>query len=166
MSEDPVSRIRQLEALLAAGTNSATLRFALASAHSASGNVARALEHGRAAVDLDSDYSAAWRLLGKLYAAAGQPASAMESYRRYLNETPDGFYIVGHTDDTGSLMSNLELSNARAAAVKEALVSEHGIAADSLETRGVGPLAPVSNNTDQAGRALNRRVEIVQRLER
>lgn len=93
-----------------------------------------------------------------------ESAAALGIIASYLNETPGGFYIVGHTDDTGLLASNLELSNNRAAAVKDALVSEHGISADRLETRGVGPLAPVSNNTGQAGRALNRRVEIVQRL--
>lgn len=91
-------------------------------------------------------------------------ADALRVIASYLDETPGGFYIVGHTDDTGALASNLELSNARAAAVKDALVSEHGISAGRLETRGVGPLAPVSSNTGQAGRALNRRVEIVQRL--
>jgi outer membrane protein OmpA-like peptidoglycan-associated protein len=93
-----------------------------------------------------------------------ESADALGIVASYLNETPGRFYIVGHTDDTGSLASNLELSNDRAAAVKSALVSEHGISADRLETRGVGPLSPVSNNTGQAGRALNRRVEIVQSL--
>jgi outer membrane protein OmpA-like peptidoglycan-associated protein len=48
--------------------------------------------------------------------------------------------------------------------VKEALVGKHGIDAARLETRGVGPLSPVSINTDETGRALNRRVEIVRRL--
>lgn len=95
-----------------------------------------------------------------------ESADALGIIASYLNETSGGFYIVGHTDDTGSLASNIELSDDRAAAVKDALVSVHGIAADRLETRGVGPLAPVSNNTGEAGRALNRRVEIVQRLAR
>jgi outer membrane protein OmpA-like peptidoglycan-associated protein len=93
-----------------------------------------------------------------------ESANALGVIATYLNETFGGFYVVGHTDDTGSLASNLELSNARAAAVVEALVMQHGIAGDRLEARGVGPLAPVSNNTGQAGRTLNRRVEIVQRL--
>jgi outer membrane protein OmpA-like peptidoglycan-associated protein len=94
-----------------------------------------------------------------------ESADALDVIAEYLGETPGGFYIVGHTDDTGSLTSNLELSDARAAAVKDALVSEHDVSADRLETRGVGPLAPISNNAGEAGRALNRRVEIVQRLE-
>ena len=93
-----------------------------------------------------------------------ESASALNIIASYLNESSGGFYIVGHTDDTGSLTSNLELSNARAGAVRQALVTQHGIPADRLEASGVGPLAPVSTNTGPAGRALNRRVEIVQRL--
>jgi outer membrane protein OmpA-like peptidoglycan-associated protein len=79
-------------------------------------------------------------------------------------ETSGGFYIVGHTDDTGSLDGNMRLSDARAAVVQQALVETHGVEPSRLETRGVGPLAPVSSNTGEAGRGLNRRVEIVQRL--
>ncbi len=93
-----------------------------------------------------------------------QSAEALAVISSYLNETSGGFYIVGHTDDTGTLESNLKLSEERAASVKRALVSDHGIDATRLETSGVGPLAPVSNNTGEEGRTLNRRVEIVQRL--
>ena len=82
-----------------------------------------------------------------------------------MNEAVGGFYIVGHTDDTGMLAGNLSLSERRAAAVKRALVADFGVVGDRLETRGVGPLVPVSTNTAESGRALNRRVEIVQRLE-
>lgn len=91
-------------------------------------------------------------------------ADALAVIAEYLDETSGDFYIVGHTDDTGSLDDNMRLSDARAAAVKDALVQTHGVDASRLETRGVGPLAPVSANTDDAGRRLNRRVEIVQRL--
>lgn len=94
-----------------------------------------------------------------------ESASALSIIADYLGETTGHFYIVGHTDDTGSLPGNIELSNNRAAAVVEALVAEHGIVAERLEARGVGPLSPVSNNTGPAGRGLNRRVEIVQRLQ-
>ena len=91
-------------------------------------------------------------------------AESLGVIARYLNEAPGGFYIVGHTDDTGSLETNRALSEQRAVAVKEALVTEHGIDASRLEASGVGPLAPVSTNIGEPGRALNRRVEIVQRL--
>ena len=72
-------------------------------------------------------------------------------------------YIVGHTDIVGSLAHNMRLSEARAAAVVEALVAEHGIARDRLAPGGVGPLAPVAPNDTEAGRALNRRVELVKK---
>lgn len=93
-----------------------------------------------------------------------ESAGALTVIATYLSEAPGGFYIVGHTDDTGSLEANMTLSAERAAAVRRALVDEHGVDPGRLETRGVGPLAPVSTNTGDAGRALNRRVEIVQRL--
>jgi len=93
-----------------------------------------------------------------------ESAAALGVIAAFLGESGGGFYIVGHTDDTGTLSHNLTLSEQRAAAVKAALVNEYGVAAARLEARGVGPLAPVSTNTGEAGRALNRRVEIVQRL--
>lgn len=70
-------------------------------------------------------------------------------------------YIVGHTDSVASLESNLKLSQARADAVAQALIGEHGIAAARLSARGVGPLAPVASNDAEDGRAKNRRVELV-----
>jgi outer membrane protein OmpA-like peptidoglycan-associated protein len=70
-------------------------------------------------------------------------------------------YVVGHTDNVAALDSNLKLSQARAEAVMQALVSQHGIAAARLAARGVGPLAPVASNDNDEGRAKNRRVELV-----
>ena len=89
---------------------------------------------------------------------SGKNLSAYERNRLFLNRNGSEFVDA-------SFASNVELSNNRAAAVRDALVSQYGISADRLEAAGVGPLSPVSNNTGQAGRALNRRVEIVQRLE-
>ncbi len=71
--------------------------------------------------------------------------------------------IVGHTDNQGSMEYNLGLSARRAEAVRDALVSQHGIAADRMTHAGAGFLAPVATNTTEAGRALNRRVEIIAR---
>ena len=60
--------------------------------------------------------------------------------------------IVGHTDMVGDAASNLKLSQARAQAVINALVSKHGIAAGRLVAFGNGPYAPVaSNKTDEGG---------------
>ena len=72
-------------------------------------------------------------------------------------------FVVGHTDNAGALDYNQSLSAQRAAAVVAALVSDHGIDADRLTPVGVGPVAPKASNDDDAGRALNRRVEIVRR---
>ncbi len=72
-------------------------------------------------------------------------------------------FIVGHTDMQGSSELNQKLSQDRAAAVVAALVKEHGIKADRLAPAGVGPLAPVASNANEAGRAKNRRVEMVLR---
>jgi OOP family OmpA-OmpF porin len=69
--------------------------------------------------------------------------------------------VVGHTDMTGALEANMKLSRARAEAVVQALVSQHGVAAARLEGHGVGPLAPVATNDTEAGKAKNRRVELV-----
>ncbi len=67
--------------------------------------------------------------------------------------------IVGHTDIIGSVESNLALSDARAASVKQYLV-EKGVAADRITTEGKGSSQPIAENKTVAGRAKNRRVEI------
>jgi outer membrane protein OmpA-like peptidoglycan-associated protein len=69
--------------------------------------------------------------------------------------------IEGHTDNVGSPAGNLTLSEARAAAVKAALVSEYAIDAGRIATKGLGDTQPSVPNTTAAGRAQNRRVEIV-----
>jgi outer membrane protein OmpA-like peptidoglycan-associated protein len=70
-------------------------------------------------------------------------------------------YVVGHTDNVGGLESNMRLSQGRAEAVVKSLVSGHGIAPARLKAFGNGPYAPVSTNETEAGRAKNRRVELV-----
>lgn len=71
------------------------------------------------------------------------------------------FLIVGHTDNQGGFEHNQGLSQRRATAVTKALTSQHGVAAGSVIAVGVGMAAPIAPNTDDAGRAKNRRVEIV-----
>lgn len=70
-------------------------------------------------------------------------------------------YIVGHTDNTGTLEANMLLSQQRANAVVQALIRDHGISAARLNAFGNGPYAPVSTNGTEEGKAKNRRVEIV-----
>src|SRR5688572_2859253 len=69
--------------------------------------------------------------------------------------------IEGHTDNVGAPATNLALSDARAAAVKAALVAEYGAAGDRITTKGLGDTKPTVPNATANGRAQNRRVEIV-----
>jgi outer membrane protein OmpA-like peptidoglycan-associated protein len=69
--------------------------------------------------------------------------------------------IEGHTDNVGSPAANLSLSEARAAAVKTALVGEFGVDGTRITTKGLGDTKPSVPNATSAGRAQNRRVEVV-----
>lgn len=70
--------------------------------------------------------------------------------------------IQGHTDSIGSDQANLQISRARARAVRLYLVSEFpAIGADRLEAVGRGESEPVASNGTSEGRAENRRVEFV-----
>jgi len=70
-------------------------------------------------------------------------------------------YIVGHTDSTGNLAHNLDLSQRRAEAVVAALAKDYHIAPTRLLAKGMASFAPVASNDDESGRARNRRVELV-----
>lgn len=70
-------------------------------------------------------------------------------------------YVVGHTDNTGTFDANMKLSVDRAAAVVNALVSQFSISTARLKACGDGPTSPVATNDTEAGKALNRRVELV-----
>ncbi|WP_431823467.1 DUF4892 domain-containing protein [Burkholderia sp. F1] len=71
-------------------------------------------------------------------------------------------YIVGHTDNQGAFARNADLSQKRAEAVAQALATTYRIAPARLVAKGVASLSPVASNGDDAGRAQNRRVELVQ----
>jgi outer membrane protein OmpA-like peptidoglycan-associated protein len=68
--------------------------------------------------------------------------------------------VEGNTDNIGGDAYNLDLSKRRAAAVKEALVTQYHIAADRLSTNGFGASHPIETNDTLEGRARNRRVEL------
>jgi outer membrane protein OmpA-like peptidoglycan-associated protein len=70
-------------------------------------------------------------------------------------------YVVGHTDNVGGLDYNMKLSQQRAEAVVKELISKYKITPDRLKANGVGPLAPVTSNDTEEGKAKNRRVELV-----
>jgi len=69
--------------------------------------------------------------------------------------------IEGHTDNVGTDAYNQDLSTRRATAVKDALVSELKVAAGRVTTAGFGETRPRETNETIAGRARNRRVELV-----
>ena len=91
-----------------------------------------------------------------------ESAAALSEIARMLAASPAlTVHVVGHTDNVGPLAQNLDLSKRRAQAVVTALTTTHKVAAARLRADGVGPLAPVASNDTDAGRAKNRRVELV-----
>jgi outer membrane protein OmpA-like peptidoglycan-associated protein len=68
--------------------------------------------------------------------------------------------IEGHTDSQGEAAANQHLSQQRANAVRDALAAA-GVSRGRLQAVGRGEEAPVADNLDAAGRARNRRVEII-----
>ncbi|MEW8549818.1 MAG: OmpA family protein [Candidatus Thiodiazotropha endolucinida] len=95
-----------------------------------------------------------------------KPASkpTLDEVSRLLHENADlKILVVGHTDNAGELAYNVLLSQRRAQAVINALVNSYGIDAGRLHAFGAGMYAPVASNSSEKGRALNRRVELVER---
>lgn len=82
-----------------------------------------------------------------------QVASILQRYPRTYIE------IVGHTDSVGSESMNQELSESRAKAVADVLVS-NGVSPSRIVTRGAGELRPIADNGTPEGRARNRRVDL------
>jgi len=93
-----------------------------------------------------------------------QSREALAEIAKLLTKQPSlKLFVVGHTDNQGTLEYNLKLSRARAASVVEYLKSKHGIAAARLEAHGLAFLAPIASNASDDGRQKNRRVELVER---
>jgi outer membrane protein OmpA-like peptidoglycan-associated protein len=86
---------------------------------------------------------------------------SVEKLATFLKAYPQRTALVeGFTDSTGSDATNLALSARRAEAVQSALVNL-GVARDRVAAKGYGEAFPVATNDNNAGRQLNRRVEIV-----
>ena len=78
----------------------------------------------------------------------------------WLNENPKlNVEISGHTDGKGTQEYNQKLSESRAKAVYDYFV-EHGVKADRLSYKGYGKMNPIADNSTEAGRKKNRRVEL------
>lgn len=77
-----------------------------------------------------------------------------------LKGTQRTILVEGHTDSTGKPETNMKLSQARAETVRKYLV-DGGIPADQIRAQGIGQDRPVADNKTSAGRAKNRRVEVI-----
>ncbi len=105
--------------------------------------------------------------LGDVLFASGQ-AQLVEGGRSSLEEVVDllqtepdkKIRVEGHTDSLGEAEANLQLSEQRAQAVREALISL-GVSADRVTALGMGEDFPIASNEDEVGRAQNRRVDVI-----
>lgn len=85
--------------------------------------------------------------------------TVLNSVAAILQEDPTvAFEVGGHTDDVGPEHSNWVLSEQRAKAVVEYLIST-GIAAERLAPKGYGASRPIAESTTEEGRVQNRRIE-------
>jgi len=91
-----------------------------------------------------------------------QSAGVLKEIAAVLNENPQlKVKIVGHTDSDGDNAKNLQLSEQRAMAIKNALVNDFNVNEDVLSAEGKGETQPSDPNTTIAGKANNRRVEFI-----
>lgn len=92
----------------------------------------------------------------------GSSAALMRKVQQALALFPDASVLIeGHTDANGSDSANLILSQDRADAVKQYLVSQFGANAEKVSSIGYGEARPVATNETAAGRARNRRIDLV-----
>ena len=113
-----------------------------------------------------TDQGELFTLAGEAFASGqasltANAAASIKALGIYLAALPGGaVQIVGHTDSQGDDAANLALSERRAQQVRAALAAA-GVARDRLTAQGAGETRPVADNTTAAGRAKNRRVEIL-----
>ena len=89
-----------------------------------------------------------------------QLRSVLDPFANSLRDDPSArVAVIGHTDNTGSDAINNPLSVDRARSVRDYLTTR-GISGARVETAGRGEREPVADNSSEAGRAKNRRVEI------
>jgi len=98
---------------------------------------------------------------GKADVKPESEATLKEIARLLQSDAKLRLYVVGHTDNQGTLEGNMDLSMRRANAVIQALSGKYAVAPARLKALGDGPSAPVASNDSEDGRARNRRVELV-----
>jgi outer membrane protein OmpA-like peptidoglycan-associated protein len=87
---------------------------------------------------------------------------SLDEVAKLLRQTPKlDVYVVGHTDNQGTFAHNLELAQKRSESIVRALTSDYKIDAGRLSPKSVASLAPIASEDTEAGRARNRRVELV-----
>jgi outer membrane protein OmpA-like peptidoglycan-associated protein len=87
--------------------------------------------------------------------------TAIDRLAQLLSVYPErSVRIEGHTDSVGDAAANQELSQRRAAAVRDALLAR-GVDAARVEAVGFGASHPIADNRTESGRQKNRRIEIV-----
>ena len=85
----------------------------------------------------------------------------LDSVANFLKTYPDNKVATrGHTDSQGKAAANQAVSEKRAQRVREYLVSYQNISPNRITAEGVGSAQPAATNASEAGRALNRRVEL------
>jgi len=91
-----------------------------------------------------------------------QSMRTLEKVRKIVTELePSHLVVEGHTDSTGDARTNMKLSLARAKSVKEYLTTQGPVEDNSVEVKGFGYQRPIATNKTRAGRAANRRVDLV-----
>ncbi len=87
--------------------------------------------------------------------------SLLTKVQRVLREFPDqSITLTGHTDSRGNEDYNQELSQRRADAVRDYLLANMALSADSVTAKGYGESQPIASNDTEEGRAKNRRIDV------
>lgn len=93
-----------------------------------------------------------------------QSKPTLDEIAKLLKDDPGlNLIVTGHTDNQGAFDYNVDLSRRRAANIAAALSRDYGAAGARLQPFGAGMAAPAAANDNEAGRAKNRRVELVRR---
>lgn len=124
-----------------------------------------------ASIDLVPDNTMRIILTGDLLFSTGQAdishdaRASLEKLTQVMKATPYMINVVGHTDNipmhSAKYTSNWELSIARASSVARFLIEEMGMNPGQFVVSGYSSFRPLVQNTDEANRAKNRRVEII-----